>query len=216
MPEVSVDASTLLEWGVAALTLPGETASGDLHLVKSVSGGALVAVVDGLGHGEEAASAARTAVATLEQHADDAVQALLERCHWALKGTRGVVMSVASIDPHERALTWAGVGNVETLLIHGAPATRAAAARTSLVTRGGIVGSALPPIRAQRLPLATGDLLILATDGVREGFVDGLPLDGPAQRLAEQILARHQKGTDDALVLVARYRRYRGGPPPSG
>lgn len=216
MPEVSVDASTLIEWGVAALTLPGETYSGDLYLVKGVSGGALVAVVDGLGHGEEAATAARTAVATLEQHADDTVAALLERCHWALKGTRGVVMSVAHIDPHERALTWAGVGNVEALLIHGAPAPRAAAGRTSLVTRGGIVGSELPPVRAQRLPLATGDLLLLATDGVREGFVDGLPLDGPAQRLADQILARHQKGTDDALVLVARYRRYRGGPPPSG
>jgi phosphoserine phosphatase RsbX len=215
MPEVAVDASTILEWGVGARTLPGERHSGDLHLVKAVSKGVLVAVVDGLGHGEEAATAARTALTILDQHADDAVLALLERCHWALKGSRGVVMSLAFIDPRERALTWAGIGNVEGLLVHGDSATRAGPGRVSLVTRGGIVGSELPRVRAQQLPLTTGDLLFLATDGIREGFLDGLAIDASSQHLAERILARSGKDTDDALILVARYRRYRGGAPSS-
>jgi hypothetical protein len=50
-----------------------------------------------------------------------------------------------------------------------------------------------------------GDTLIFATDGIREGFTEGLALSDPPQQLADRILARYTKGTDDALVLVARH-----------
>jgi len=213
MPKASVDASPLIDWGVAASALPGQTQSGDLHLVKSVTTGVLLAVVDGLGHGAEAATAARTAVATLDEHASESVLALLQRCHWALKGTRGVVMSLAFADRQQHALTWAGVGNVECMLFHAPRALSSRPARDSLVTRGGIVGSELPQVRAQVLPLAAGDLLVFATDGIRDAFSDGLQFEAPPQQLAEHILNQHGKGTDDALVLVARYR---GGTRTSG
>jgi negative regulator of sigma-B (phosphoserine phosphatase) len=208
-----VDAPALIDWGVASSALRGETQSGDLHLVKPVAGGVLIAVVDGLGHGAEAATAARTAVTTLEEHASESVLTLLERCHWALKGSRGVVMSLAFADRRQNALTWAGVGNVECMLFRATAATPANPTRASLVTRGGIVGSELPQIRAQVVPLAAGDVLIFATDGIREGFSDGLQFEAPPQQLAEHILSQHGKGTDDALVLVARYR---GGTRTSG
>src|ERR1043166_5109907 len=100
MPRASVDASALLDWGVAASALPGQAQSGDAHLVKAVATGVLVAVVDGLGHGAEAATAARTAVHTLAEHAAESVLALLQRCHVALKGSRGVVMSLAFANGH--------------------------------------------------------------------------------------------------------------------
>jgi len=35
------------EWGVASRAFPGEKASGDLHLVKALPGGVLLAAVDG-------------------------------------------------------------------------------------------------------------------------------------------------------------------------
>lgn len=206
MPRASADTSAVIDWGVASSALPGQAQSGDLHLVKAVATGVLVAVVDGLGHGGEAATAARTAVNTLDEHASESVLALLERCHWALKGSRGVVMSLAFANRQQNALTWAGVGNVECLLLHADAAPPAKPARVGLVTRGGIVGSELPPVRAQVVPLAPGDVLIFATDGIREGFGDGLQLEAPPQQVAEHILSQHAKGTDDALVLVARYR----------
>src|SRR5205814_9273794 len=78
MPEASVGAPALIEWGVASLALPGEAESGDRHLVKPVGTGVLVAVVDGLGHGAEAASAAKAAVAALERHATESPAPLLE------------------------------------------------------------------------------------------------------------------------------------------
>jgi len=205
MPEASVSRSALIEWGVATLAHPGEVQSGDRHLVKPVGTSVLVAVVDGLGHGAEAATAAQAAVAALERHATESPVPLIERCHRALHGTRGAVMSVAVLGRSDRSMTWVGVGNVEGLLLHGDGATRSRSGRESLVTRGGIVGSELPRLHPTVLPIAPGDLLIFATDGIREGFADGLSPEAAPQHLADQILARHGKGTDDALVLVARY-----------
>ena len=79
-------------------------------------------------------------------------------------------------------------------------------ARTqSLLVRGGGVGSHLPPLAAEVVPLRCGDTLILATDGVRSQFLDTtLPYVEP-QALADHVLTRWGTHTDDALVLVVRY-----------
>ena len=61
--------TSLIDWGAAALTLPGQSRSGDRQAVVLFPGGALVAVVDGLGHGELAAVPAETAIEVLERHA---------------------------------------------------------------------------------------------------------------------------------------------------
>jgi hypothetical protein len=46
--------------------------------------------------------------------------------------------------------------------------------------------------------------VILATDGIKPEFSDEfVPGDEP-QAIADHILARYRKGTDDALVLVGR------------
>jgi serine/threonine protein phosphatase PrpC len=203
MRERVTNAETLLHWGVATLALEGQTESGDLHLVRTVKDGALIAVVDGLGHGEEAAVAARLAVTTLEQYVEEPPLSLLQRCHVALKGSRGVVMSLARFDAPHGTMTWLGVGNVEGVLHHADWSERSA--RASLITRGGIVGSEVPAVQAAVIPVGAGDTLVFATDGIGGGFLADVSARDEPQRLADQILARHGKGTDDALVLVARY-----------
>ena len=203
MPSSKTGMVPLLHWGVATLALAGQRESGDLHLVRAIAGGACVAVVDGLGHGEEAAAAAKTAVATVERFAHEPPLSVLQRCHEALIGTRGVVMSLATFDASRGTMTWLGVGNVEGVLQHADWSERSA--RVSLVTRGGILGGELPAVQAAIVPVTPGDTLVFATDGVRQEFVADISLREPPQRLADQILARFGKGTDDALVLVARY-----------
>src|SRR6266542_1380546 len=93
----AIPAASRIEWGVAARALAGQSESGDLHLVQPFPYGVLIAVVDGLGHGEEAAAAARAAAAVLKVHPEEAPVALVERCHQELLSTRGVVMSLASL-----------------------------------------------------------------------------------------------------------------------
>lgn len=198
----------LLDVGIAASTLAGQQESGDQHLVKAFPGGILIGVVDGLGHGTEAAHAARTAIGILEQHTTESLELLARRCHRALTGTRGAAMSLVSVRcpddilPEGR-MTWLGIGNVEGVVLRADAAVMPR--HQGLLLRGGIVGNDLPRIRPATLLLTGGDLLIFATDGVRSGFLEGLKEDGPPQQLAEGILARHGRGTDDALVLVARY-----------
>ena len=62
---------------------------------------------------------------------------------------------------------------------------------------------------ASEVSVAPGDTLVFATDGVRHEFTAEISISEPPQRLADQILARFGKGTDDALVLVARYLGHR-------
>lgn len=199
-----------IEWGVAARALEGQAESGDRHVVKSFSNGVLLAAVDGLGHGNEAAVAAKVAVATLERHAHEPVIPLFRRCHEALTKTRGVVMTLASFDSQQGTLTWLGVGNVEGALLREKAekpgrGEEAAPEHESVLLRAGVVGYQLPPLRASVVPIMPGDTLIFATDGIKGGFAEGLVVDGSPQRIAERILAQHAKATDDALVLVARY-----------
>jgi negative regulator of sigma-B (phosphoserine phosphatase) len=187
----------VIEWAWAGSAL--EVESGDLHVVVPFPGGVVVALLDGLGHGPEAAAAARAAVPVLEAHASDAAQDLVQRCHHALRGTRGAVMSLASLRTADSAMTWLGIGNVEAVLV------RATRRDDAMVGRAGVVGYQMPPLRAMTLAIAPGDLLILATDGIRGGFSTGVAIDDAPQDIADAILDGFAKGSDDAHVVVARY-----------
>src|SRR5688572_15062635 len=88
----------LLQWAVASRTLAGERVSGDLHVVRSFEGGTLVAVIDGLGHGPDAAVASEAAAEVLSARPGGDIAELVRLCHQRLRPTRGVAMSLASFD----------------------------------------------------------------------------------------------------------------------
>jgi hypothetical protein len=193
----------VVDWAVATLALAGEEESGDLHVVAPFEEGALVAAIDGLGHGPEAAAAARNAAQTIHAHAGDPVMDLLERCHQSLRGTRGAVITLASFNTGRGTMSWTGVGNIEGTLLRADPQEQRR--RESVMLVGGVPGHQLPSLRANELKVFAGDTLVLATDGVRGGYLDLVDPGDPPQRLADQLLADYGRDTDDALVLVARY-----------
>lgn len=187
---------------MAKSILPGQGESGDRHLVCCAGDGILIAAIDGIGHGEEAANAAEAAISILKASPDEPVISLLERCNEGLRSTRGVVLSLASIDPKHGMMTWIGVGNVQGVLMRAG--AKKGKVEEVLLLRGGVVGSQLPALQAAVLPIAKGDTLVFVTDGIRSEFVEGLsPLESP-QRAADKILKQHSRGNDDALVLVLR------------
>ena len=103
-------------------------------------------------------------------------------------------------------MAWVGVGNVDGVLLRATPTAR----MERLLLLGGVVGRQLPHLNASVVTVSPGDTLILVTDGIRGDFAERLPIVGGPAPSAERILARHALGTDDALVLVVRYR---GGEP---
>lgn len=50
-----------IEWSVAARPMAGQTVSGDRHVVQFFEQGVLLAVIDGVGHGNEAHAVAEIA-----------------------------------------------------------------------------------------------------------------------------------------------------------
>ena len=193
-----------VEWSTAAATMPGETVSGDRHWAGPIANGMIFAVIDGLGHGRAAAAASKIAVAMLQQHAGDPLIDLLQRCHESLRTTRGVAMSLAQLNTKDSVLTWIGVGNVEGALLHREPELPC----DKLLLRSGVVGSHLPMLRAEELPIRPGDILTMVTDGVTAEHPMRIPMDAKIESVADGILAGACKGNDDALVLVVRYRGF--------
>jgi len=192
-----------IAWGAALRPLPGEAQCGDACQVLETPQGCVLAVADGLGHGAEAAAAAQRALAALRAASQESVIQQMHRCHEALRGTRGVVLSLAIMDYGEESLTWAGVGNVTGMLLRAA---KTEPEREHLLCRSGTLGAQLPPVYAGIVPLGAGDLLLLHTDGIKPGCADTLGHNpAPPQRMADDLLRACAKDNDDALMLVARY-----------
>jgi len=198
----------LIEWGIAARAIPCQQESGDLHLVRSGQDEALVAVADGLGHGAAAANAAAAAMRTLEMCDGESPIVMIQRCHETLRSTRGVVMSMAWFQGKDDTMTWLGVGNVEGFLLHRD--ARGMSANEALLLRGGVIGGCLPRLSASVVQVGYGDVLILATDGIRPEFADNVNLEDSPQQIANRILFQYGRDTDDALVLVVRYLHGKG------
>jgi serine/threonine protein phosphatase PrpC len=192
----------MVEYGLAKHAHTGEGESGDLHVVCCNHNGVLIAVIDGIGHGEEAAEVAKIAGALLRNYADEPVISQVERCHEKLKGTRGVVLSLAFVSPDQKMLTWIGIGNVHGVLVRAD--TKKGNSQELLLLRAGVVGSKLPYLQASVLPVSQGDTIVFATDGIQSDFSEGLSAKENPQRAADRILNKFRSNNDDALVLVAR------------
>jgi negative regulator of sigma-B (phosphoserine phosphatase) len=199
-----------IEWASASRPRPGEHACGDQAIAVGIDGdAALFGVLDGLGHGPAAATAAMTAVEALKSARGERLEVLVQLCHRVLGGTRGVAMTLARLDFQTDRLAWTGIGNVTANLV--AKSASGIQHRSSARLAGGIVGYRIPEISpAQVVSMRTGDLLVIASDGITDDHLDHIDFAAPAKDIAEQILTKHSKETDDALVLTARHR---GTPP---
>lgn len=197
-----VSVSTI-EWAVAERALPGEIESGDHFVLAEVGHTTLAAVIDGLGHGVEAAHASREAARVLGEKPTLDLIELFDRCHRAIRATRGVVMSIARIDHTAGSLTWMGVGDTHAHLNLADGGTRR---WEVLVQPGGVVGYQLPRLQPRHRPFLPGDTLIMTTDGIDTHSLGGVRLGATVRDIADTLLTTHAKPTDDALALVVRHR----------
>lgn len=195
-----------IEWATASRSRPGEEFCGDQAIAVHVDADhALFGVLDGLGHGPDAASAALAATEALRGARDQRLEVLVQLCHRVLSGTRGVAMTLARIEFHTNKLSWTGIGNVGANLV--AKNASGIHVRASARLVGGIVGYRIPETRpAQVVSIRLGDLLVITSDGIAEDHLDHLDFAASAKDIAEQILTKHAKESDDALVLAARHR----------
>lgn len=176
---------------------------GDGALVLRRKDGILLAVVDGVGHGAEAAEVRQAAEEIIERAAGADLRSIAASCHERLKMTRGATLGLAWLDPGVPALTWLGVGTVVGALHRAGRGSRTAA--MLMPQASGALGLRLPPLHPATLPVAAGDTVVLATDGLDLRFIHDVPAAVHSeQQIADRLVGAHANGRDDALALVAR------------
>ncbi len=189
-----------VHWASASVPAAGETKSGDRAVVFANRSGALIAVVDALGHGREASEVADIAVAAIEANAEDELPSVLLLCHRELRGSRGAVVALARFEAAD-TLSWIAVGNVKTLIMRAQfGRTQAFATATA---HAGVLGMHMPPTRSGGLVLRSGDVLVMASDGV----IDVEMETGPWSSLgdaAARIVECNRVPADDAILIAAR------------
>jgi anti-sigma regulatory factor (Ser/Thr protein kinase) len=191
-----------IEVGALCVPMGGEEACGDGWAVTCDLDGATLLGVDGLGHGPEAAKAARAAIEALERRPSDAPSEVMHTAHQGLRITRGAALSVARIDYSSDGLRFAGIGNVNGVVHDGAT-------RRALVSHNGIVGANMRKVQEFTVECPPGALCILHSDGVETkwNLADYPGLHTRAPALVAGILMRDFiRGRDDAMVLVGRRR----------
>ena len=191
-----------LEWAQASRALQGQSQIGDVAWSRLSGGRFRVAVIDGLGHGHEAAAAAALAERCLAGLVGEDVEASYAALDHALARSRGAAISLADVDLVTGDLAWAGVGNVEGALLR---ARDPRSERERLLLQSGIVGCRLPRVHSRKLKVEPGDWLIFHTDGVDGLVLRDLSPDWPLQGNADRLLASHARVTDDALIWLGRF-----------
>ncbi|HMA91245.1 MAG TPA: ATP-binding SpoIIE family protein phosphatase [Polyangiaceae bacterium] len=186
--------------GAVGTPAPNETESGDSWCCIPTARGAKILVADGLGHGPEAAKAAREAVRVLRERSQLSLDQLLLEMHHALASTRGAAASCADIDLDAGLVGFAGAGNVTGMLANGRECR-------NMVSQNGTFGGRIGTIHPFTYPWRDGGCLIMHTDGLNS-HVDPLNypgLLGKHPSLIAAVLYRDfVRGRDDATVVVCR------------
>jgi anti-sigma regulatory factor (Ser/Thr protein kinase) len=188
------------EVGAVSVPYPGEHVCGDGFAVAQDEGRAIVLVVDGLGHGPVAATAAARAAELFASHSRLAPVELMQRLHDGLRSTRGAAAALAEVDARRGLVRFCGVGNIAATILAGG-ATR------SLVSHHGTLGHQARKIAEFQYPWTADSQLILNSDGLVSNWTLGR-YPGLADRAASLIAAilyrdcRRQR--DDVTVLVLR------------
>jgi serine phosphatase RsbU (regulator of sigma subunit) len=177
----------------------GESVSGDVAVLRAQDSGLLFGIVDGSGHGPEAFRVAHRLSQAIAEEESCSPGDLLRALHRHAAGTRGAAVGLAFLDCTSHRLTYAGIGNVHIRVL-GARSWRG-------VSRDGIVGERMPGILPQAVGVSTGDVIVVASDGVSESSRSTALLRGStlaASEIADKVILEAGKATDDASCVVVK------------
>jgi anti-sigma regulatory factor (Ser/Thr protein kinase) len=194
----------LVDIGVVCLPFDGETACGDGWCVVQDARRAAVLLVDGLGHGPNAAQAADVAIETFRTVSARAPVEAVGVVHEALRATRGAAIAVAEVVRGDEgaAVSFCAVGNTVSAIVgSGKP--------RSLASMNGTAGLQVGRLQGFTQGWPTGALMVMHTDGITSRWrLESYPgLVGRDPSIVAAVLQRDfTRPRDDATVLVLALR----------
>jgi hypothetical protein len=201
--QVQQSQTSVVEWAVGKRAKDVDQLSSLTAVVKSTPSGFLIAVIDATQDGKPGNFAARAAAEIFDGYTHHSLVDLFNRADRCAKETGGCSISAAIFNTSYHTATWFGVGNVQGYLQHRSPAANPRYSWLKL--QQGFVGDNQFQIRESTQPVKFGDVVILATSGIRPEFSGALPIEGKPRVVADSLLASFAREDDDALMLVTRY-----------
>lgn len=191
-------AFTDLRVGISQHSLHDDPACGDAWEVAVSGQSVSVLMIDGLGHGPEAETAARAGAAAFarEPFADPVM--LLEDIHHDMRGTRGGAVAIARFEGRDERVRFVGIGNIGAALVSEGK-------MRGMASHPGIVGLQYRKVLAVDYAQCAGQLLVMYSDGLQSRWnlhdYPGLMYRHPA--IIAAVLHRdYCRGRDDVTVLV--------------
>ena len=186
-----------MRFGIGSRPALGMNANGDAYLIKEWNGQTLLAVIDGLGHGEEASTASEIAKEYVTENFARDLEQIVLGLHVHLHKTRGVVAGLVRIERVGHQLLFCGVGNIEVRIL-GEPPMHPASLE-------GVVGVNLRKAKKFEYRYNTLKAVVLHSDGVSSRFdlSDYPSVFEQPQKVAERIVTEWGKERDDATIIIA-------------
>ena len=157
-------------------------------------------VYDVTGHGTEAAKVANKIKAwSPEVDPFNPIELLTKSHEFLLAGTGSAVAVSVCIDLETDSLVMSGVGNVECWHYSRGKST-------SFTAKPGLLGVTLPRLITVEEKLIHGDIVLIASDGIRfAGQKGGLTLTQfSPEDMANKMVRQFGRKTDDVSCIVAR------------
>ncbi len=187
----------------------GEQECGDQYGHWQCAGKVVLALADGLGHGPEAAHAAKLAIHTVGEHLSHNCEQLFEVCNDALTSTRGVALSIVIVDTEKNQIEVASVGNIRTRLLGEVKDFHFGGAR-------GIVGAGYRNLLPETASLRNEELIVMFSDGMEElaNIRQLLPNNATTEEIqhsALELIKAFGRHDDDVSALVYQHHWHNQG-----
>jgi phosphoserine phosphatase RsbX len=194
--------TTKITYHMTKRPLDNDVFCGDTGLFREFDDNVFLAVVDALGHGEEAQKVAEGCEAFLEKNYRLDLPEMMRGLHGHIKGSRGAVAGLCRLDLKTGELKYVGIGDTIARTI--------GSKNTHFISLSGVIGYTIPTPMEQAGNLHMGDVLLLHTDGIRaysrpEEYPE-LPDDAPAT-ITTRMIEQFGKEHDDALCMALKYLR---------
>jgi negative regulator of sigma-B (phosphoserine phosphatase) len=191
--------ATKYDYSIRVRAFLGERVSGDAAIVLEEPDGLFIALIDALGHGQEAHEVANIIVERLQAEDRSCLCSTLSRLHEILIGTRGAAAGIAHLNTGTGNLRYAGIGNTVIRRIGRKP--------MRLVSRDGTLGHIMRTPREEHMTVRAGDVVLFYTDGVQDHFdlrlYPAFEKDS-ATAISRNIVQLFGKAYDDAACIALK------------
>jgi hypothetical protein len=161
----------------------------------------LLAAIDGVGHGREAAAITAKIISCLSNNYHLDLVSLVRKCHETARYSRGAAIGIGLLDRPKSQISYIGVGNVEMQV-------STSQKKKMFINNNGLLGHNVPAtLQTKGCAYFPGDVIAVTSDGIDKRFsiFNALRADSfEAGSFTESVIADFGLERDDATVIVAR------------